>query len=445
MRKFLIFFLLILILSINNIINISILFSDSLKKKNISFNQSLINKNFDDKSLKKILDFLVIFKQNTTSNISDEEIAEKMINGFLKEVDQYGNFFTNKNEYKNFSDHLQDNYNGIGVNLNKEKNNNFFYIQKIQKDSFAYKAGLKIGDIINSIDNIKPNTIGPIECELDKNLSLSVTRYENIENFFENNQINWNELSNHYSSQKNFNILVSCQNIKQENLEFKMIDNEIGLLRIYSFANNISKDVEKILKDGNYISSMNGLIIDLRNNGGGIRDEALFLASMFLEKKSLLFSIKDNHNKISAKFDSKPELFLKNSSHINIIILVNRNSASASEIFTASLRDNKRAIIAGEKTFGKGVSQSIFELDNGKFLKITTSSIITPNGFEIQNNGLMPDIDLSNDSKFFESLDFQKFYYDNKNSIDSNKDFNNDLQVYILYKILKTKNSFNFK
>lgn len=379
----------------------------------------------DCKNLKKISEFLKVFKTNTLIKMSDDEISEKMIAGFLKEIDQYGNFFKNENEYKIFNERLRANYNGIGVFLKKNSNN--YYIHEIQHNSIAQKSGLQAGDIIDSINHLSPKKEGLLECEIDKNLDLRVIRPDSLGNLS--------------GAQKTFNILLSCENLKQENFEFRFLDHEVALLKIYTFAENISIDIDEIL-NSNKIFNLKSLIIDLRNNGGGLRDEAVNLASRFLEKKSLLFSVKNQDGKIISKFDSKPELFSRNSSNLSLAILVNKNSASASEIFAASLRENKRAIIIGQKTFGKGVGQQIFPLENGKFLKITTSSVLTPNGNEIQGNGIFPDIDLE---ESFESFVEKKTFYEIENSHSSNilapddKNFQRDLELYITYKILKTK------
>ncbi len=373
------------------------------------------------KSLKKISEFLEIFKSHSLTKMTDEEISEKMISGFLKEIDQYGNFFTNENEYKIFNEKLRANYNGIGVSIRKNKN--FYYISEIRHNSVAQRAGLQLNDIIDSVNNFKLEKEGPLECEIDKNLDLKIIRSDSFENL--------------NGAQKIFNILLSCENLKQENFEFRNLDDEIGLLKIYTFAENISIDIDEIL-NSNKIFNLKTLIIDLRNNGGGLRDEAANLASRFLEKKLLLFSVKDQDGKIISKFESKPELFLKNSLNLNLAILVNKNSASASEIFAAALRENKRAIIIGSRTFGKGVGQQIFPLENGKFLKMTTSSVLTPNGYEIQGNGILPDINFDEN---FESL-AKSYSLTNDDLILNNQNFQKDSELYLTYMILKKNNLF---
>ena len=378
-------------------------------------------------NFKKISDFIEIFKKNSFSNLSDEEISEKMISGFLKEVDQYGDFFINSHEYKTFNQKLRSNYNGVGVFI--EKINNLFKVTSIEKDSIASKAGLQIDDVIMSVNGEIPKKPGPLECEIDKNLSLFVWRNES--GIKEENDLN--------DATKKFEILLSCHNLKQKNIEFSLINQETGLLKIHSFAEGISKDFDLISKS----NFPQNLIIDLRNNGGGLREEAFKLLLNFFDSRVLLFSIKDKNNKIVSKFESIPEFSLKNISNMNIVILVNKNSASASEIFASALGENGKAIIVGKKTFGKGVGQSLFEVEDNKFLKITTSLFLTPKGNEIEGVGIIPDIEI-NDNFQMENL-FTKYKIScTENSLNSihsseNSQFENDFELYIANKILSFK------
>jgi len=394
---------------------------------NISQSYCLEDKNIiDDENLSKLLKFIKIFKENSRNQISDNEIIDKMINGFLKETDQYGNFFLNKNDYEKFNSNLKENYNGIGVYIEK-KNFDSFIISKIDKNSNAFKAGLKINDVVNLINNKQPTETGNIICDIDKNVFLNITRYQNIN--IENPIV-----------ENSFDIILACENIKNQNISYKLVNNDILILKINKFFDNLSLEIDKILKDP-FHNNIKGIIIDLRDNGGGLRDEAVLLASRFFEKKTLLFNAKSNINKIIGKFDSKPEFFIKKLINVNVIILVNKNSASASEIFAASLRDNNRAIIIGQKTYGKGSGQSIFQVKNDSFIKITTSLVTRITGQEIEKNGIIPDIDIDEKITLMNNYDEKIFSNINDSNKNNNEDIDliKDLELYITYKIMKTK------
>ena len=169
----------------------------------------------------------------------------------------------------------------------------------------------------------------------------------------------------------------------------EVINESIGYIKIPSFDTDVSKkfkDKYEELEKANVKS----LIIDLRNNGGGIVDEATKIADYILEKESTIISTVDNkQNKKITKAENEPIIKDK-----RIVLLVNEHTASASEILACSLKDNNKATIIGTKTYGKGVIQTVFSLSDGSGLKITTAEYYTPNGETIHKVGITPNIEV---------------------------------------------------
>ena len=190
--------------------------------------------------------------------------------------------------------------------------------------------------------------------------------------------------------EKEIEINITRRKITVEHVSSKMMDNNVAYIKIDSFDNNVADSFKSQLTDlmkGN----VNGIIIDLRSNGGGIVTEATDIADLFLEKDETILitkSKKDNEEKITK---SKQEPIVKNTP---VVILVNEATASASEILAGALKDKYNATIVGKTTYGKGVIQSLYNLKDGSGLKITTDEYFTPNHNKIQKTGITPDVEV---------------------------------------------------
>lgn len=153
------------------------------------------------KQLERLINTIKIIKTNFIKNLTDEEIVNYMIDGFLKQTDQYGNLFIENNSYQNFSNNLDNAYNGIGIFLDAKLINGVknFYVQEITPNSIAQKAGILLGDIVKTINNKTIEQEGPVTCDIDQNINLHIKR-----------------LNQNLQTEKEFNILLACENIKKK-------------------------------------------------------------------------------------------------------------------------------------------------------------------------------------------------------------------------------------
>ena len=175
------------------------------------------------------------------------------------------------------------------------------------------------------------------------------------------------------------------ERINTNPITIEMLENNIGYLKLPSFDEGTADDFEAKVKELQ-AEGAKKLIIDLRNNGGGIVGEATDIADMLLEKGKTIISTVDNQDEKEVTFSEKDPTFT-----MDVIVLVNENSASASEILACSLQDNERAKIVGTKTYGKGIIQTLLSLTDGSGLKITTEEYYTPKGTTIHKVGITPD------------------------------------------------------
>lgn len=234
----------------------------------------------------------------------------------------------------------------------------------------AYKAGILIGDKITKIDGQDTKPLTSIETSKKlkgkKGTKVEVEVLRKISNKLET-------------------IILVRDDIKLENVEKKMITNDIGYISLLEFGTNTGKEIEeavKFLKE----NGMKKLILDLRTNPGGSLNEAVDIASLFTKEELMVTLNYKNDKKVSFK---RTLNYLGN---FEMVILVNNGSASASEIVTGILKDYKRATIIGEKTYGKGVAQSIFRFRTGDAVKLTTAKYETPKNNNINKVGIEPDI-----------------------------------------------------
>ena len=165
-----------------------------------------------------------------------------------------------------------------------------------------------------------------------------------------------------------------------------MLENNIGYISLVTFDTGCADEFKQALTDLK-AQGANKFILDLRYNTGGLVDEALNIANCFIEKdKTLLYTVDSDNNKVETKAENDPM-----DSESELVVLVNYYSASASEILTGALKDHKRATIVGEKTYGKGVIQNVFQLTDGSVLKLTFAEYFTPNESKINEVGIEPD------------------------------------------------------
>ena len=304
--------------------------------------------------------------------VDEQELLDSALIGYVAGLnDEYSEYIP-KSEMESFEAETTGNYNGIGIYYGKTTDNKIVIVSPI-KDSPAAKAGLLPGDEILKVDDYEVTSESTltdlsniIKGEVGKSVKLKIQRGDQILEFD-----------------------VPRENIKLHQVYTEVLENQIGYMDIYSFDEGTSdqfKDKYNELKE----KGIKALIIDLRNNPGGIVKEATGIADAMLEKGKIILITKDKDGKEEiTKSEEDPIV------DVPVILLTNNNSASASEILAGALKDNGVAKIVGEKTYGKGVIQNVFTLSTGAGLKITTNEYFTPNNNKINKIGIEPDIEVS--------------------------------------------------
>lgn len=310
--------------------------------------------------------------------INDEELIEGAVKGYVDALgDPYTTYYTKK-EMKTIMEETNGNFVGIGVYMTKDLEKNAILIIKPIENSPAEKAGILPGDLITKVDDVEytgdklEEASNKIRGEEGTKVKLEIYRNGETKTF---------ELTR-------TKVVVS-------HVTTKVLNNDIGYIAISDFEGECASEFETKYKQLEK-QGIKKLTIDIRNNGGGIVDEALKIANMLVDKDSTLLITKDKSDKEEiTKATEKPII------NMPTVVLVNGYSASASEILAGALKDNGKATLVGTKTYGKGIIQELHQLSDGSGLKITVSEYYTPNHNAIHKIGITPDveIDLSEDVK----------------------------------------------
>mgnify|MGYP002978179358 FL=1 len=334
-------------------------------------------------------------------DVDEDKLKEGAIKGYIDGIgDQYTEYIS-KDDMKEYMEDTKGNFVGIGIYMVKDEKTNKIKILSPIKDSPAQKAGIQPGDLILSVDGEEYTgddlTVisTKIKGEAGSTVKLQVLR--------DNQKIDFE---------------IKRENIVVNPVEGEVLSDNIGYIEFSSFDENTAEEFKTKFEELKS-KGITSLIIDLRNNGGGIVDQALKIADYIADKGSTLLYEVDKNNKEDVEKSGNDPII-----NMPIIILTNGNTASSSEILSGALKDLGKAKIVGTKTYGKGVIQQILTLPDGSGLKITTEKYLTPNRTEINKIGIEPDekVELSSDIK-------------NVLNIDKNQ----DTQLQKAIEMLKTK------
>ena len=330
-------------------------------------------------SIRKIID------KKFLGEIDEEKILNETIKGYVKGLDDPYTEYMTKEEMEEFNTDIMGNFTGIGIYLTNDVERNVIVIISPIKDSPAYKAGILPGDIITKVDDVSytgeqlTEASNKIKGEIGTKVKLEILRND-----------------------ETIELEITREHIKINHVESKILNNNIGYIEFNSFDDGCSDEFkEKVeeLKSKNITS----LIIDIRNNGGGLVDEAIKIADYIVEKDATLLITKDKTGEEEiTKAEIDPII------DVPIVVLTNGSSASASEILAGALKDNGKATIVGEKTYGKGVIQQLLTLTDGSGLKITTSEYYTPNRNKINEVGITPDVEVKLDEEIEDELTIEE-------------------------------------
>lgn len=310
--------------------------------------------------------------------VKNQELIYGAIKGMLESLDPHSNFLPPQ-VFKDMKIDTQGKFGGVGIEIGM-KDNILTVISPIE-DTPAWKAGLKPNDRIVKIDN-----------ESTKGLSLmeAVSKMRGKKG----SDVNLTIYRQGFEKTKDVKItrdIIKIQSVKSESLE-----KGYPYVRLSNFNESAAQDIKKALEKYEKEGKIQGLVFDLRNNPGGLLDQAVEVSSLFLDDGVIVSTIGRDPNQKEVKYAVKGNA----RKDFPVAILVNTASASASEIVAGALQDHKRALIMGQPTFGKGSVQTVIELAPDTGLKLTIARYYTPSGVSIQEKGIQPDIILDDfDSK----------------------------------------------
>jgi carboxyl-terminal processing protease len=317
---------------------------------------------------------LDIVSKHYVEHVNRKKLVEGALRGIMAELDPYSSFLTKENLEEMQID-LRGELQGIGVYITLDDNNVLTVITPIEGTP-AYRAGILSGDKILEIDGVSTK---------DFSLHDAVKRIRGPRG----TKVKLTVF--HVDKREKETITVIRERIPITSVkEGRIIDEEakIGFIRLVSFQKNTEDEMRKALRELTG-KGMKGLVLDLRDNGGGLLGSAINIADLFL-KEGVIVSVKGRGG-----MEPRPPWKAHGEgtySNFPIVVLVNNYSASASEILAAALRDNHRAILVGEKTFGKGSVQKLILLKDSSGIKLTIQRYYTPNGISIDKKGIVPDI-----------------------------------------------------
>ncbi|MFV2032215.1 MAG: S41 family peptidase [Gammaproteobacteria bacterium] len=312
-------------------------------------------------------------KSDYVESVDDKQLIENAIRGMLSSLDPHSSFL-NTAEFGELKIGTTGQFGGLGIEVGME--NGFVKVISPIDDTPAARAGIQPSDLIIKLDDtpVKGMTLNEavklMRGKPDTDIVLTVVRA---------------------GEPKPLIITLTREIIRVKSVKNRMLEPGYGYVRITNFQSRTTTDLLKAISDLQKQDKLKGLVLDLRNNPGGVLNGAVGVSDAFIDEGLIVYTegrIKDSSNRYLAT----PGDSLNGAP---LVVLINGGSASASEIVAGAMQDHKRAIIMGTRSFGKGSVQTIQELRNGSAVKLTTARYFTPDGRSIQARGIIPDIELS--------------------------------------------------
>ena len=318
-------------------------------------------------------DVLERIRRDYVEPVDEKTLMENAINGMLASLDPHSSYM-NPKVYKDMQIQTRGEFGGLGIEVTME--NGVVKVVSPIDDTPAAKAGLQAGDLIFALDGepvqglTLQEAVEKMRGKVGSTVKISVRRA---------------------SVKDPFDVTLTRETIKVKSVRYRL-EGDVGYIRITSFTEQSTSGlldaVEKIKKEAG--NKLKGFVLDLRNNPGGLLDQAISVSDAFLDKGEIV-SVKARKSEDVQRWNAKAGDVANG---LPIVVLVNGGSASASEIVAGALQDHRRAIILGTRSFGKGSVQTIMQVTGGGAIRLTTALYFTPSGRSIQKEGIKPDIEV---------------------------------------------------
>ena len=372
--------------------------------------------------LAALADAYAQIKKSYVKELTDKEILDAAIRGMLGNLDPYSNYLTAE-QFAALQESATGDYAGIGIEANHIHEG--IEIVTVMENTPAEAVGLEPGFLIIKINDVTTEGLPPEEgSELMRGQPGSTVKLTYLDH-----------------DKEEVEILVTRQIIHTTSVNYELLESNIGFTRITEFQLRTANDLSQAISNMEYLNKkpLAGLILDLRNNPGGLLDGATEVSDLFLND-GVIVKTKGRHEENDETHNASVGDILRGKP---LVVLINNRSASASEIVAGALQDHKRATVIGTQSFGKAMVQTILPIHGGNAIKLTTSLYYTPSDRSIQNSGITPDIKLPFQSLQETEADDEKLQSDTKNSAQpqttEKQDYRHDNQVMAAVEFIKNQ------
>lgn len=313
-----------------------------------------------------------LIDENYIGDVDEEALEEGIYKGYIQGLEDPYSVYYNEEETKDLYETTEGEYSGIGAVLSQDLESGVITLVQIYEDSPAAKAGLKDNDILTKVGDIEvtgmdlSEVVTYIKGEKGTDVDLSVLRGEDAEEI---------------------TVTATRDTVEAQTVKYEMLEGQTGYLSVSEFDSVTYAQYEEVLNELTD-QGMTGLIVDLRNNPGGNLNTVCEMLDLVLPKGTIVYTEDKDGKRETATSDDEHQI------NVPMVVLVNGNSASASEIYAGAIQDYGIGKIVGTQTYGKGVVQQIFDLGDGTSVKLTIAEYFTPNGRSIDGEGITPDVEV---------------------------------------------------
>lgn len=313
-----------------------------------------------------------LIDENYIGDVDEEALEEGIYKGYIQGIEDPYSVYYNEEETKDLYETTEGEYSGIGAVLSQDLESGVITLVQIYEDSPAAKAGLKDNDILTKVGDIEvtgmdlSEVVTYIKGEKGTDVDLTVLRGEDAEEI---------------------TVTATRDTVEAQTVKYEMLEGQTGYLSVSEFDSVTYAQYEEALNELT-AQGMTGLIVDLRNNPGGNLNTVCEMLDLVLPKGTIVYTEDKDGKRETATSDDEHQI------NVPMVVLVNGNSASASEIYAGAIQDYGIGKIVGTQTYGKGVVQQIFDLGDGTSVKLTIAEYFTPNGRSIDGEGITPDVEV---------------------------------------------------